>query len=425
MHSREDRPLHGRRSALSWAFYDWANSPFATLIVTFVFPAYFAQAVVGDQVRGQAEWGWAMGLAGLLIAVSSPIFGAIADATGRRKPWLLAFTLLCAAGSAGLWWVRPELASLPLAVGLIVLANWGFETAGVFYNAMLPDIAEDHMLGRISGWAWGLGYVGGLAALALALVALVLPDVPWFGIPTEGAAHIRITGPLVAIWLLVFSAPLFLWTPEGGSAAPVGGQVRAALSSLGRSLAQVARMGPVGRFLLAHMLYADGLATLFAMGGVFVAGVYGFTLQEVMLFGILLNVTAGIGAAGFGWLDDWVGSRNTILMALAGLLVAGAGVLAVDSRTLVWLFGGALGLFVGPAQAASRTYLARLAPPDTRTELFGLYALSGKATAFLGPWSVAMVTAATDSQRLGMTMILVFFLAGGLLLLGVSKAARG
>jgi UMF1 family MFS transporter len=267
--------------------------------------------------------------------------------------------------------------------------------------------------------------VGGLAALALALVALVLPDVPWFGIPKDDAAHIRATGPLVALWLLVFSAPLFLWTPEGGSAAPVGGRIKAALATLGRSLAQVARMGPVGRFLLAHMLYADGLATLFAMGGVFVAGVYGFTLQEVMLFGILLNLTAGAGAAGFGWLDDRLGSRDTILLALAGLLAAGIGVLAVDSAALVWVFGAVLGVFVGPAQAASRTYLARLAPPEARTELFGLYALSGKATAFLGPWSVAVVTAATESQRLGMAMILAFFLAGGLLLFGVPRTARG
>ncbi|MBC7951598.1 MAG: MFS transporter [Rhodospirillaceae bacterium] len=409
-----------RRSTLSWAFYDWANSPFATLIVTFVFPAYFATAVVGDQVQGQAEWGFAMGLSGLVVAISSPIFGAVADVTGRRKPWLLAFTLLCAAASAGLWWVTPQLSAVPLAIALVVLANWGFETAGVFYNAMLPEMAGPERLGRLSGWAWGLGYVGGLTALALALVALVLPDQPWFGIPKDNAAHIRICGPLVGLWLLVFSAPLFLWTPDAGAGKPL--RVKAALASLAVSLKQLARMGDVGRFLLAHMLYADGLATLFAMGGVFVAGVYGFTLQEVMLFGIVLNVTAGLGAAGFAWLDDWFGSRTVILLALAGLLMAGTGVLVADSRALVWIMGGALGLFVGPAQAASRTYLARMAPPERRTELFGLYALSGKATAFLGPWAVGAVTAVTHSQRAGMAVILGFFLVGGGILLSVKPA---
>lgn len=408
-----------RRAALSWALYDWANSPFATLIVTFVFPAYFATAVVGDQVAGQAQWGFAMGLSGLVVALTAPVFGAVADVTGRRKPWLFGFTVLCAAASAGLFWVRPEVSAVPLAIILVVLANWGFEGAGVFYNAMLPDVAGPGRIGRLSGWAWGLGYVGGLTALALALVGLVMPEAPWFGIPKEDAAHVRSVGPLVALWLLVFAMPLFLWTPEAGPAVPAEGRVRAALASLARSLGEVARLGAVGRFLIAHMLYADGLATLFAMGGVFVAGVYGFALDEVMLFGILLNVTAGIGAVGFAWLDDRVGSRPTVLMALVGLLVAGAGVLLADSRAMVWVLGGALGLFVGPAQAASRSYLAHLAPAERRTELFGLFALSGKATAFLGPWSVGLVTAATGSQRAGMAMILAFFAMGGLILLTI------
>ncbi|CAA7623161.1 MFS transporter [Magnetospirillum sp. UT-4] len=405
-----------RRAAVSWALYDWANSPFATLVVTFVFPAYFASAVVGDPVAGQAEWGYAMGLSGLLVAVTAPVFGAVADTGGRRKRWLAAFTLLCAAASAALWLVRPEAAAVTLAVTLVVLANWGLEAAGVFYNAMLPDIAGPGRMGRLSGWAWGLGYAGGLAALVLALVALVMPETPWFGIPKEGAAHIRLIGPLVAAWLLIFALPLFLWVPEASPAAAPALRVRAALRSLGRSLAEVARMGPTGRFLLAHLLYADGLATLFAMGGVFVAGAHGFTLEEVMLFGIVLNVTAGLGAAGFAWMDDLAGPKPTILVALAGLIAAGAGILLAEQRLLVWVLGGALGIFVGPAQAAGRSLLARLAPPERRTELFGLYALSGKATAFLGPWAVGAVTIASGSQAAGMAVILAFFAAGAAVL---------
>ncbi len=408
-----------RRAQLSWAVYDWANSAFATLVVTFVFPAYFAQGVVGDAARGQSLWGFAMGLSGLVIALTSPVFGAIADVGGRRKPWVAAFTLLCVAATAGLWFVRPDAALVPLAVVLVVLANWGFEAAGVFYNAMLPDIAGEGRIGRLSGWAWGLGYAGGLAALALALVGLVLPAEPWLGIPTDQAANVRASGPFVALWLALFSLPLFLWTPDGARRFPEAGQVRAALAGLWRTLKSVARMGPVGRFLLAHMLYADGLVTLFAMGGVYVSGVYGFPLEKVMLFGIVLNVTAGIGAAGFAWVDDRVGSKPTILMALAGLLAAGALILLVEDAAWVWWIGAALGAFVGPAQAASRSYLARVAPPEARTELFGLYALAGKATAFLGPWLVGLVTAASGSQRAGMAVILAFFLAGALVLASV------
>lgn len=408
-----------RRAQMSWAFYDWANSAFATLVVTFVFPAYFAQGVVGDQVAGQSLWGFAIGLSGLVIAVTSPILGAVADVGGRRKPWVGGFTVLCVVATAALWFVRPDAAFVPLAVVLVVFANWGFEAAGVFYNAMLPDVAGEGRIGRLSGWAWGLGYVGGLTALGVALVGLVMPAEPWFGIPTEDAANVRAAGPLVAVWLGLFSLPLFLWTPDASRRIPQAGQVRAALAALWVTLKSVARMGSVGRFLLAHMLYADGLATLFAMGGIYVAGVHGFSLQDVMLFGIVLNVTAGLGAAGFAWVDDRVGSRPTILMALAGLLVAGTLILLVEDHGWVWGIGAALGTFVGPAQAASRSYLARIAPPQVRTELFGLYALSGKATAFLGPWLVGVVTAISGSQRMGMAVILAFFLAGALVLRGV------
>ncbi|MEW5728920.1 MAG: MFS transporter, partial [Pseudomonadota bacterium] len=203
---------------------------------------------------------------------------------------------------------------------------------------------------------------------------------------------------------------------DGARRVPEAGRVRAALAGLWATLRSVARMGAVGRFLLAHMLYADGLVTLFAMGGVYVSGVYGFSLPQVMLFGIVLNVTAGIGAAGFAWVDDRVGSKPTILVALAGLLGAGAAILLVEDAGWVWVSGAVLGAFVGPAQAASRSYMARIAPPDSRTELFGLYALAGKATAFLGPWLVGIVTAASGSQRAGMAVILGFFLAGAAVL---------
>lgn len=398
------------RARWSWAFYDWANSPYTTLVVTFVFPAYFAVAVVGDPVRGQELWGYAMGLSGLLVALTAPLLGAVADAGGRRKPWIGGFTLLCASGAAGLWLVAPDPVLVPLALVLTVLGTWGFEAACVFYNAMLPDLAEEGRVGRLSGWAWGLGYAGGLAALLVALVVFVLPEAPLMG--KAEAANIRILGPLAAVWLLLFAVPLFLWVPDGRG-LPAGGRMRAALGSLARTLRDLGGMGPVGRFLLAAMLYGDGLSTLFAMGGVYVAGVHGFKMSEVLAFGVLLNVTAGLGAVAFAWVDDRIGGRATVIIALIGLLAAGALVLAAPNRAWVWGAGAAIGIFVGPAQAAGRSYLVRLAPRGRGgAELFGLYALSGKATAFMGPWLVATVTAAAGSQTAGMTVILAFFAAG-------------
>lgn len=385
------------RARFAWALYDWANSPYTTLIVTFVFPAYFLQAVVGDAVAGQALWAAAMGASGLLVALAGPVLGARADATGRRKPWLGGFTVLCVFGSLALYFVAPAPVYMILALLLVVISNLGFEGACIFYNAMLVSVSGPERLGRLSGMAWGLGYAGGLAALLLVLWLLRLEP-----------EAVRWVGPIAGVWLALFALPLFVWVPESGAVTrPV---------PLWQSLCDVAGRAPLWRFLLAHMLYADGLVTLFAMGGVYVAGEWGFALEQVLLFGILLNVTAGLGAVGFGWMDDRLGWKPTILVSLAGLSLAGAGLLLVQDVAWVWGLGALLGLFVGPAQAAGRSGLARLAPPERQAEMFGLYALVGKATAFLGPWLVGAVTLATSSQRLGMAVPVALFVLGALVL---------
>lgn len=419
-------PRQGQRLGLaSWALYDWANSPFTTLIVTFVFPAYFGAAIAGDEARGQSLWGVAMGLSGAVLAVGAPVLGAVADSVGRRKPWVVGFSLLCAAGSLMLWFATPSAEAVVWALAWVVVANIGFEFANVFYNAMLPGIAPPQRLGRLSGWGWALGYFGGLSALALALVGFVQAETPWFGLSKDGAEHVRVIGPLVGVWLLAFGWPLFAFTREGGRASGVpAGDVLASLRRIGRTLRELAGGGAVARFLVAHMLYADGLATVFAFGGIYAAGVFGMTLQEVITFGIVLNVTAGLGAFAFGWVDDGLGSRNTVVAALAGLLVTGAGVLLAEEKTAFWIWGAALGVFVGPAQAASRSLMARLAPPERDAEFFGLMALSGKATAFMGPLLVAWATAASGSQRVGLSMVMIFFGAGLALMLTVPEPRR-
>ncbi len=401
------------RGRAAWALYDWANSPYTTLIVTFIFPAYFGRAVVGDEAEGQALWGMAIGLGGVFIALGSPVLGAIADAAGRRKPWLLAFTLLCAAGATMLWWARPDPAFVLWAMVWVALSNIAFEYAAVFYNAMLNDLAAPGRMGRLSGWAWGLGYLGGLAALVLALFGFVRAEAPLLGLSTDAAEHIRVVGPLVAAWLLVFALPLFLFTPDRprGERGPAAA-VREGLRRLWATLRELPRLGPVARYLLAHTLYADGFVTIFAFGGIYAAGVFGMEMGEIIAFGILLNVTAGIGAFGFGWVDDWLGPKRTVMLALGGLMLCSLGILLVREVAWFWALGAALGIFVGPGQAASRTLMARLAPKERGTELFGLYAMAGKATAFLGPLLVGAVTAMTGSQRWGLAVVLLFFGAG-------------
>jgi UMF1 family MFS transporter len=409
----------------SWALYDWANSPFTTLIITFIFPAYLQAALTEDPVAAQSLWGYAISGSGLVIAVSAPFLGAVADASGRRKPWIFVFTMVCVVGSALLWFAEPSPAWLAFSLICVAIANIGFEFGVVFNNAMLPDIVPEERLGRLSGWAWGLGYAGGLAALSITLVMFIWPEQPPFGLDKGAAEHVRIVGPLVAIWLAVFSLPLFLFTRDHRSSGRGAIEaVRSGLHELGRALGELGRDRTVATFLLAHMVYADGLITLFAFGGVYAAGAFGLSLAEVVTFGIALNLAAGAGAAAFAWVDDWLGSKRTIMIALVGLIAASTRAVAATSLTWLWVAGIAIGLFVGPAQAASRSLMARLAPAERRAAYFGLFALSGKATAFLGPAIVAFATSISGSQQIGLAAIIAFFAIGLLLLLPVKEPRR-
>ena len=421
---REGRAVSGR-ALFSWCLFDWANSAFPTVITTFVFAAYFTKAVAADAVTGTAQWGYAMSLSALAVAVASPVFGAVADHSGRRKPWLAVFSVLCVAATALLWFTRPDPGDVLWALVLVGLANFGFETGMVFYNAMLADLAPPGRIGRLSGWGWGLGYVGGLACLAVALVGLVQAEVPWFGLDKGSAEHVRATALLVAAWFAVFAVPLFLFTPDSpATGVSLAEAARRGLASLADTVRRIREHAHVARFLLARMIYTDGLNTLFAFGGIYAAGTFGMDFSELILFGIGMNVTAGLGAACFAWIDDFIGPKRTILIAVAALTVLGGILLVVPSKTLFWVFGLPLGIFVGPAQAASRSLMTHLAPPALRTEMFGLYALSGKATAFVGPALLGWVTVLAGSQRAGMAIIPLFFIVGALLLRGVPDVRR-
>jgi UMF1 family MFS transporter len=411
-----------RRALVAWCVYDWANSAFPTIITTFVFAAYFTKAVAENPTTGTAYWGWTIGSAAIVVAILSPVLGAIADVTARRKPWLSVFTALCVFSTAMLWFVRPSPDYVAWALICVALATIAFDFAAVFYNAMLPGIAPRHRLGRWSGWGWAVGYAGGLACLTLALIGFAQAKTPWFGLDTEAAEHVRATTLLVALWFAVFSVPLFLFTPDRKAVSiSFLDAARTGIKSLIDTLRHIRRYRGVARFLIARMIYTDGLNTLFVFAGVYAAGTFAMSVAEVIRFGIAVNVTAGLGAAFFAWVDDWIGSVRTILIALTALTLLVGVLLVIPSKELFWAVGLALGVFVGPAQAASRSLMARLAPVELQTEMFGLYALSGKVTAFLGPFLVGWVTLLFDSQRLGMATIVVFLAVGLLLLLPLRK----
>ncbi|HET8728508.1 MAG TPA: MFS transporter, partial [Alphaproteobacteria bacterium] len=327
--------------------------------------------------------------------------------------------------TALLWYAEPDRSYAVYALTLVVIANIAFELGGVFYNAMLPSVAPRSMIGRVSGWGWGFGYAGGLVCLVVALFGLIQTDTPVFGFSSENAENVRATALLVAVWYGVFGLPLLLFTRDEPSTG-IGPfrAMRQGLAVLGRTLREVRRYGQVARFLVASALYRDGLNTLFIVGGLYAAGTFGMSTEEIIVFAIGLNVTAGLGAAGFAFLDDRIGPKPTILIALIGLILTGLPLLLVSSTALFTGFALVLGIFVGPAQAASRSLMAHLAPADMEAEMFGLYAMTGKAIAFLGPIAFAQATAAFDSQRAGMSTILIFLALGGLVLLTVKPPAR-
>lgn len=419
--SPELAPRGAKKSIFAWCLYDWANSAFSTVIITFVFSVYFSRNMVGDETLGAAWWGYAIAVSGVLIAILGPVFGAVADHSGARKRWVFWLSMLCIVPSALLWFGEP-LASTPdilFVLAMVVIANIGFELSIVFYNAMLLHIAPKHLIGRISGWGWGVGYLGGLGALAVALFGLVgFGDMePWFGITGMDMASIRATGPLTAIWFLVFMIPFLLWTHDvERSPMNLRDAVSAGLKQLGRTVREVRHHENLVQFLVSSAIYRDGLNTLFTVGGLYAAGVHGMDFLELMVFAIGLNVTAGAGAFIFAHVDDRIGSKRTIIISLVGLIIVGAAVLMTDDKETFTYLALALGMFMGPVQAASRTMAGRLAPHGMVTQTYGLYAFTGKSVAFLGPLAYGAATHYYGVQQAGMFTIILFWVIGAGLL---------
>jgi len=439
--------LSNRLAQASWTTFDWAFQPFFTLVTTFIFAPYFTGSVAPDPVTGQAIWGYTQTAAGLCIALLSPVLGAIADAAGPRKPWIFVLSACTFIGCATLWWAVPGLGSqgLLLVAAAITLATIGAEFAIVFNNAMLPSLVPPERIGVLSAIGWGVGYVGGLISLGLVLGLFVLPEVPALGLDKAAHEAERLSGPLSSLWLAVFILPMFLFVPDlPRSALPRRAAVRQGLRQLAATLRHVRSYKTVVRFLIAHMIYGDALLAIFAFGGIYARATFGWDLLTIGIFGIILNILAMAGSFLGGVLEARVGSKRTIVASLILLILGTIGILSVGATHIFFVFevpaplpGRALfsspseiaflactlvlGLPFGPAQASSRSLMARLAPPKMMTEFFGLFALSGKATSFLAPFLIGVITEATQDQRFGIAVVLPFLGVGLWLLAGVKE----
>ena len=403
----------------AWCLYDWACASFSIIVMTFIFATYFTTKVAENEIIGTYQWANATTIAGIIIALTSPLFGAIADHGGHHKRWLFFFTWLSIVSSAFLWFAYPDTNSVYLTLTCLIFGTIGLEVAMVFYNAFLPKLASKEYLGRVSGWGWGSGYLGGILALTFALVVFVKSNL--LSLDTQTAAQIRICGPFVALWYAIFSLPLFFLVPNISSTTrPMSTAIRLGWKELIATIKKLPKEKNILLYLISHMIYTDGLNTLFIFGGIYAAGTYGLSFEEVLLFGITMNITAGLGAILLAWMDDLIGSKATVVVSLIFLTLLGIPLLFLHHKMAFWAVALLLCLFVGPVQSASRSLMVRLiAHKETATEMFGLYALSGRITAFVGPWLLGVMTLLFNSQRVGMATILVFFALGAILLLPV------
>jgi UMF1 family MFS transporter len=433
-----------RGSVLAWALWDWGSAAFNAVVTTFVFSTYLASslfldpAVVeeGGAALNRAEAvnatviSLALTIAGVLIALLAPVLGQRSDGSGRRKFWLAVNTALVVLAMAAMFFVAPGQEYLVLGAVLLAVGNVFFEFASVNYNAMLVQVSTPATIGRVSGFGWGMGYVGGIVLLVLLLALFVggllgIATGGLLGLPSgeEGAAiNIRVAVLVSAAWFAVFAIPVLLRVPE--IPARERGDRVSFLESYRLLFVTVRNLGKkspqVLLFLLASAVFRDGLAAVFTFGAIIAAQVFGFSFSEVLTFGVAANVVAGIGTFLGGWLDDKVGAKNIILASLAGLVVAALAVLFVgDAKGGFWIAGLFLCLFVGPVQSSSRSFLARVTPPGREGEIFGLYATTGRAVSFLAPGLFGLFVGLTGDTRFGILGIALVLLAGLLLMLPV------
>ncbi|MBP1885546.1 MFS transporter [Sinorhizobium mexicanum] len=443
-----EQPRASRLGIIGWMLFDWAAQPFFTVITTFIFAPYFVSRLTADHVQGQAIWGYTLTVSGIIIAVLSPVLGAIADATGPRKPWIGFFAIIKIVSLAMLWFAAPGWPILYPAI-FLALATVAAEFSIVFNDSMMTRLVSEKEVGRISNIAWGLGYLGGMIVL-IAVVALIAGNPatgktalgldPIFGLDPAKGEDARITGPISAVWYLIFILPMFLFTPDATKAAMSLGRATATgLSELKGTLGELKQRPGILRFLIARMIFQDGVNGLLALGGTFAAGMFAWQTMELGIYGIILNVVAIGGCLCASWLDARLGSKTIVLWSLICLTIATLGIVSTGPGFTLFglltlptddtggLFGTAaekayifygllVGIAFGPVQASSRSYLARSVAIEEAGRYFGLYALSGRATSFLAPASVATITVMTDSARIGM-MALVVFLAVGLIIL--------
>ncbi|HEU4909326.1 MAG TPA: MFS transporter [Propionibacteriaceae bacterium] len=418
-----------RRMVLAWALWDWGSSAYSAVITSFVFGPYIVRGVVGDAQPGGLTantWlGIANAAAGFLVAAIAPITGQRADAGGHRKRSLGIWSGLVIAVMLGMFTVKNDPSYLWIGLILLAIGAVFEEFAIVSYNAMLSQVSTPETIGRVSGFGWAMGYFGGIFLLLICYVGFIGPEVGWFGVSSAGGLNIRAVVVFSAIWFAVFAIPVLLAVPE----TPPGPKRRrvsffASYRLLVNDIKALFRRDRNAvYFLVASALYRDGLAAIFSFGAILAVSVYGLAQSSVLIFGIAANIVAAFGALTMGAIEDRIGPKKVIMISLIGLISTALILLFAHGATMFWVFGLILTLWVGPAQASSRSFMARLAPAGREGEMFGLYATTGRAASFLAPGLFALFSG-LFSDRVGIVGIALVLLAGAVALAGVKSPPR-
>ena len=394
--------LRNKKEVISWSLYDFANQPFTTIIVTFVYGAFFTSVIASDENTGTLFWTWGIASTAIIVSILSPILGALADKGGFRKFFLILFTWICAIFSILLYF--PQSGDVFFALSLFVIANISFELGSVFCNSYLQDLSEDSNIGKISGFAWGLGFVGGLLALFISFSLFELNSV--------GIRGINI---LVGVWFLIFSIPTFIFVKDRKKDKLTKKHFVDSFDSIKTTFKEVVKYKIIMKFLIARLFFNDGLITIFSLGGIYAVDTLDFTFDEVMMLGIVLNISAAIGSFVFGYLEDKIGVKKVINISLVVLvfstLLAFIAPYFKFQKEIFWIAGVLIGLMVGPNQSCSRSLMAKLTPKEKQNEFFGFFALTGKATSFLGPVLFGIITF-NFSQQVALWVVIFLFLIG-------------
>tara|TARA_B100000029_G_scaffold113139_1_gene105365 strand:- start:198 stop:1427 length:1230 start_codon:yes stop_codon:yes gene_type:complete len=405
---------------LFYGLYDLANSAYTMIIITFVTSAYFANQIVGNPQLGAAYWQWTAGLCGIIIALTGPFIGALADKKPKGKiNFLQIFTLLCILTTCLFWFSKPNPNYILFTLIIFFISNYCYEVGTIFYNSLLKKCSDENNIGKTSGFAFALGYIGSIPILLLVLYFFILPDTILFGLDKNNFEHIRFIPFIVAFWFLIFSMPMIYYFKkkisyeENDDTTPVAKRI---IEIIWQN-----KFTSVGKFLLARMIYSDALIVLIAGGGVYASGVFNFTSSDLLKLALAGNIVAFIGVLIGGYLNDKFSSKKIILFCIAVLTCTVVyGSLIAQTKSEFFYNVMVISFFIGSIQSASRVMMTKLLSKTDLGKGFGLFSFSGRVTAFAGPLMVGTLTY-LYSQRIGFLSVTFFFILGFLLMTSVKN----